>query len=66
MDKLVCQEPFKISKANNWVQTMQQARIEMNTDADSLFIGFFTSYTFGRSKDKDQSKSPIQEELRRL
>ena len=45
---------------------MQQARIEMNTDADSLFIGFFTSYTFGRSKDKDQSKSPIQEELRRL
>lgn len=63
---LIAEDIFKTSRVNNWIQTMQQARIEMNTDADSRFIGISIRYTFGRSKDKAQSKSSIQEEIKRL
>ena len=63
---LIAEDPLKTSRVNNWIQTMQQARIEMNTDADSRFIGISIRYTFGRSKDKAQSKSSIQEEIKRL
>lgn len=63
---LIVEDPLKTSRVNNWIQTMQQARIEMNTDADSRFIGISIRYTFGRSKDKAQSKSSIQEEIKRL
>lgn len=63
---LIAEDPFKTSRVNNWVQTMQQARIEMNIDADSRFVGISIRYMFGRAKYKSQAKSSIQEEIKRL
>ncbi len=63
---LIAEDVFKTSRANNWVQTMQQAEIKMNTDADSRFIGFSVRYTFGKLKMKALSESSIQEEVKRL
>ena len=63
---LIAEDVFKTSRANNWVQTMQQAEIKMNTDADSRFIGLSVRYTFGKLKMKALSKSSIQEEVKRL
>ena len=57
---------FKTARVNNWVQNMQRARIVMDTNADSRFIGLSLRYTFGRSKAKSQARSSIQEETDRL
>ena len=57
---------FKTARVNNWVQNMQRARIVMDTNADSRFIGLSLRYTFGRSKAKSQARSSIHEETDRL
>lgn len=57
---------FKTLRANNWLQTMDQAKIRMATDADSRYVRLSLRYTFGRSTEKKKSKSAIQEELRRI
>ncbi len=63
---LSAEDVFKTIKANNWTQQLQQARITMNTNADSRMLVLSLRYMFGRSKAKSQSRSAIQEETDRL